>query len=77
MSQSASAVGAGSSASPSVIGWQILSANGEAAADGSNGYFNPDVSFYAGTDVGLAVGANEHHTLGKKRKLLKPGLVDG
>lgn len=32
--------------SPSVIGWQMLAAGGSAAADGSNGYYNPDASSY-------------------------------
>ncbi len=32
--------------SPSVIDWRILAADGLAAADGSNGYFNPGTTLY-------------------------------
>jgi hypothetical protein len=42
--------------SPSVIGWRILNASGEAVADGGNGYFNPDASFYADAVDGGASG---------------------
>jgi hypothetical protein len=34
--------------SPSVIGWRALANSGEAVADGSCGYYNPDDSFYPG-----------------------------
>jgi autotransporter-associated beta strand protein len=40
-------VNMGDTSSPSVIGWHILNASGEAVPDGGNGYFNPDASFYA------------------------------
>jgi Carbohydrate esterase, sialic acid-specific acetylesterase len=33
--------------SPSVIGWRVLSANGQTAADGSNGFHNPTTGTYA------------------------------
>lgn len=36
-------------ASPSVIGWRALANSGEAVADGSCGYYNPNDSFYLGT----------------------------
>jgi autotransporter-associated beta strand protein len=42
--------------SSSVIGWRILNASGEAVADGGNGYFNPDASFYADAVDGGASG---------------------
>ncbi len=32
--------------SPSLIGWQIRSANGQSAADGTNGYLNPTATHY-------------------------------
>ena len=34
--------------SPSVIGWRILSSNGQNAADGNNGFHNPGAGTYAG-----------------------------
>ena len=48
--------------SPSVIGWRILNATGEAVADGGCGYFNPDSSFYgsAATDAGASGGVVPH-----------------
>ncbi|MCP5537880.1 MAG: hypothetical protein H7A51_16810 [Akkermansiaceae bacterium] len=35
-----------SNSSPAVIGWEVLAASGTDAADGSNGYYNPDATFY-------------------------------
>ena len=49
-------VNMGDVSSSSVIGWHILNASGEAAADGGNGYFNPDTSFYADAVDGGASG---------------------
>ncbi len=34
--------------SPSVLGWRILSASGQTAADGSNGFHNPSTGTYTG-----------------------------
>ncbi len=44
--------------SPAVIGWRSLNSSGEAVADGGNGYFNPDVSFYGAkaADTGATAG---------------------
>lgn len=36
--------------SPSIIDWRILSSNGQAAADGSNGFFNPGSATYGGSN---------------------------
>lgn len=48
--------------SPSIIGWRILNATGEAVADGGFGYFNPDSSFYGAvaTDTGAFGGVLPH-----------------
>ena len=39
-------VGMTDTSSPSVLGWRILNASGDGVADGGNGYFNPDTTFY-------------------------------
>ncbi|WP_435894046.1 sialate O-acetylesterase [Oceaniferula spumae] len=37
----------GANNSLSLIGWEVLAASGIAAADGSNGYYNPNATFYS------------------------------
>jgi hypothetical protein len=48
--------------SPLVIGWRILSASGNAAADGSNGYHNPSAGTYAAAVDTMTDGVLPHMT---------------
>ncbi|MBK1881233.1 hypothetical protein JIN85_02335 [Luteolibacter pohnpeiensis] len=46
--------------SPSILGWRILTADGQNAADGSNGIFNPGSATYAGAVDRIQSGVMSH-----------------
>ncbi len=46
--------------SPSVLGWRVLSANGQTAADGSNGFHNPTTGTYAAAIDTINAGVLPH-----------------
>lgn len=58
--------------SPLVLGWRILSASGNTAADGSNGFFNPASGTYAGA-VDTANGGVLAHMDGRHVATLDAG----